>query len=372
MADAYTPKERVLKALAHDEADRVPIYITVTPQVAAALSHRLGMDSYTHADSPLSENRISFHELLLELGNDFIGTGACAPITAPTTEVEPGIFVDEWKVVYRKIGDYSEMIEYPLAHASTMADVDRYEFPDPEAPGRFKLAHETFERYGEEYAICGDLECTVFEAAWHLTGMEKFLTDLLDGKPYVYALMDRIADYSVGVGRELLWLGADMIWLGDDMGTQTGMLLSPDLWRRHIKPRLASVIERLKAEDSMVLFAYHCCGSFYPIVADLIEIGIDVLNALQPTAKDMDIGRLKREYGDWVCLWGGVDIQGVVPFGTMDDVEEEVKRVMREAAVGGGYIFGGAHNIQPDTSVEKVIALFELAKKYGRYPISGV
>jgi uroporphyrinogen decarboxylase len=210
----------------------------------------------------------------------------------------------------------------------------------------------------------------VFEAAWYLTGMEKFLMGLANEEDYVFALMDRIMAYSIGVGKELLKLEPDIIWLGDDMGTQAGMLISPALWRRHIKPRLAGVIRSLRAADPTVKIAYHCCGSFYPIIPELIDIGIDILNALQPAAKDMELARLKREYGQDVCLWGGIDIQQIMPFGTMEEIEGEVKRVLAAAAPGGGYLLAGAHNIQPDTSAQKVVALFRCAREYGRYPLS--
>ena len=122
-------------------------------------------------------------------------------------------------------------------------------------------------------------------------------------------------------------------------------------------------------ENPNIKIAYHCCGSYFPIMQDLLEIGIDICNALQPKAKNMDLKKIKGAFGTKVSLFGGIDIQEVLPFGSLSDIEHEVRRVTREAAAGGGYILAGAHNIQPDTSVEKVKKLFEFAKKYGRYPL---
>jgi uroporphyrinogen decarboxylase len=366
-----TPKERVNTAIEHREPDRVPVFITVTPQVAESLARKLGIEGYTHADSPLSENRISFTELLVELGNDMVGIGACAPRAHPTREEESGVLVDEWGLRFRRAGYYAEMISHPLANAETIADVEHFAFPDPDAPGRFDLARRTVERYGERYAVIGDAETTVFEVAWYLVGMEKFLVDLLQGREYVFALLDRVTGYSLGVARNLIRLGAEIIWLGDDFGTQSGMLVSPRLWREVFKERMRRIVRTLKEQSPGTRIAYHCCGSYAAIIPDLLEIGIDLLNALQPTARDMDLRELKRAYGDRATFFGGIDTQSKVPFGSLDDLEHEVERVIASAAHGGGYILAGAHNLQPDTSAEKVVKLFQYAREHGRYPLAG-
>jgi uroporphyrinogen decarboxylase len=373
MADSnhqgLSPKERVLKTINLLEPDRVPVYITITPQVAEKLSQVLGIPRYTHPDSPLSENRISYTELLVKLGNDIVGIGACSPKHNPTRKIGDDIYTNEWKIKYKKIGFYVEMIEHPLSHAETISDVEKYDFPEPLAEGRYDHAKRMVEKYAKQYAICGDAETTIFELSWYLIGMEKFLIDLSMKKPYVFALIDRIMEYSIGVAKELIKLGADIIWLGDDMGTQDGMMISPEMWREIFKERMRFVIGELKNENPNIKIAYHCCGSYFSIMQDLIEVGVDILNTLQPKAKNMDLKKIKDAFGTKVSLFGGIDIQEIMPFGSLPDIEREVKRVIREAAAGGGYILAGAHNIQPDTSVEKVEKLFEFAKKYGRYPL---
>lgn len=365
----WSSRERVLSTLNLEEPDRVPIFITVTPQVAERLSKRLGIPTYSHPDSPLAENRISYAELLTALGNDIVGIGACSPRDDPTREIGEGIYTNEWGIKYRKSGYYTEMINFPLAHAETTADVEAYSMPDPLSPGRFDHAIRMVETYGREYAICGDAETTIFETSWYLVGMEKFFIDLALGKPYVFALMDRVMNYSLGIATELINIGADLIWLGDDFGSQTGMIISPELWREAFKERMRFLIGELKRQKTDLKIAYHCCGSYFPIMGDLVEIGVDILNALQPTARDMDTRKIKETFGSRAALFGAIDIQKVVPFGTMEELESEVRRVIRDAAPGGGYILAGAHNIQPDTSVEKVVKLFEFAKRYSRYPL---
>lgn len=365
--DELSPKERVLHAMNFKEPDRVPIFITITPQLAERLSQYLGISDYTHPDSPLAENRISFTELLVHLGNDIVAIGACAPTNNPTREIGQDMLINEWQIKFRQTDLYAEMIEHPLAYAETVADVENFEIPEVLAGGRFDHARAMTAKYGQQYAICGDAETTILETSWYLVGMEKFFMDFAMKKPYVFALMDRVMEYSLGVAKELIRIGADIIWLGDDVGTQNGMMISPKVWRDVFKERMRYVIKELKQVNPEIKIAYHCCGSYFPIMGDLIDIGVDILNALQPTAKNMDLQTIKDTFGARASLFGGLDTQGAIPFGSLADVEQEVRRVMTAAAPGGGYILAGAHNIQPDTSVEKVVKIFECAKKYGAY-----
>ncbi|MDT8298110.1 MAG: uroporphyrinogen decarboxylase family protein [Spirochaetaceae bacterium] len=365
-----SPKERVLTALDHREPDRVPVFNTITPELAEALAERLGITRYTLADSPLSQNRISFHELLTRCGNDVVGVGACAPNKSPTRDIGNHAYTDEWHITYKKVGCYTEQVEYPLAEATTVEEIRAFPFPDPDAPGRFDLAERDIAEYGENYAVCGDLECTIFEGSWHMIGMEKYLLDLTMEENYIFELMDQIQSYSIGVGKKLAGMGVDFIWLGDDMGTQRGMLISPDMWRKYFKKRLQTVISEIRSVHPEVKFAYHSCGSCYPIMADLIEIGVDILNALQPNAQGMDLSTIKSEFGSKVSLFGGLDVQNIIPFGSIEDVEEEIRRVIRTAAPGGGLLLAGAHNYQPDVSVEKLLRIYEITQTEGCYPIT--
>lgn len=364
-----TSRERVLTALDHREPDRVPVFNTITPELARSLAEHLDVQNYTLADSPLSQNRISFHELLTRCGNDVVGVGACAPDSAATRYLGGGIYEDEWSISYRKIGYYAEQVDYPLADVRTPGDISRFDFPDPEAPGRFNLAEKVLDEYGRDYAVCGDLECTIFEGCWHMVGLEKFLVDLMTGESYIPELMDRIEAYSIGVGKRLAALGVDFIWLGDDMGTQRGMVMSPDMWRRFFRDRIAGVIREIRTVNPDMKFAYHSCGSYVPIMGDLIDAGVDILNALQPTAEGMDIESIKEQFGKKASLFGGIDVQDIIPFGTLEDVEKETRRVIRAAAPGGGLLLAGAHNYQPDVSVEKLLRIYDVVWREGRYPI---
>lgn len=360
-------RERFLAAINHKEPDRVPVFADLTPQVAEKLGKVMGLP-YEEVDSYVS-NRISFTEILLELGNDAVGIGACRPASMPTVSIGVDRKKDEFGFVYQKIGFYDEIVECPLANVETIEDLNVYQFPDPLAPGRYELAEKMKARYKNEYAIIGDLEATIFELSWHLVGMEKFLIDLTLEKEYVGELLNRAAAFHTVIGTQLIKLGADVIWMGDDFGTQNGMMISPDTYREVFKPLQRQLIKTFKDTNPDIKIAYHSCGSIVPIIEDLIEIGVEILNPIQPQAKGMDLELFKQKYGDRLSFFGGLDVQGVLPHGTPAEIEEAVKQKLREAGRGGGYIFAPAHTIQPDTSLENIYAMYKAIKKFGNYPL---
>lgn len=164
-------------------------------------------------------------------------------------------------------------------------------------------------------------------------------------------------------------MGVDIVLTGDDFGTQRGMLIYPQIWRRIFKPRYARVFRELKELNPAIKIAYHSCGSIVPIIPDLIEIGLDILNPLQPRAAGMDGKILKKKYGDRLSFFGAIDEQKVLPFKSPEEVKEEVRVKISDLAPGGGYILAPAHNIQPDTPLENIFAMYEAVNEHGRYPI---
>ncbi|MBS3792976.1 MAG: uroporphyrinogen decarboxylase family protein [Candidatus Bipolaricaulota bacterium] len=360
-------KERVRTALRLKEPDRVPIFATLTTPVAERVGKYLGISP--DIKEAFLADRVSHTDILLELGNDCVGISASYPDNHPVVELGEGRKRDEWGIIYEKRGPYWEAVGRPLANITDESDLESYEFPDIEAPGRFREARDSVAEYGNEYALVASIECTMFELAWSLVGFDKFLTDLAKGKTYTRKLLDRIAQYSIESGKRLIDIGADLVWTGDDFGTQEGMLISPDIWREVFKPRYERVFTELKKKDDEVLVAYHSCGSIRPIIGDLVEIGLDILNPIQPRARDMDLADIKSNYGDKLGFFGGVDIQRVLPNASPDEVRNHIKGCIKDGARGGGYLLAPAHNIQPDTPVENIIAMFEAVKEFGAYPL---
>ncbi len=360
-------KERVQTALRLKEPDRVPIFATLTAPVAERVGEYLGISP--DIKEAFLADRVSHTDILLELGNDCVGISANYPDNQPVEELGGGRKRDEWGIIYEKRGPYWEAVERPLSNIAEKKDLGSYEIPKVDAPGRFQEAKEAAAKYGDEYALVASIECTMFELAWSLVGFDKFLVDLAIGKPYTTKLLDSIAQYSIECGKRLIDIGADLVWTGDDFGTQEGMLVSPDLWREVFKPRYKRVFTELKKKDDEVLVAYHSCGSIRPIIGDLVEVGLDVLNPIQPLARGMELDKLKAKYGEEIAFFGGIDIQRVLPDGTPTDVRNEVKSCIKDGAGGGGFLLAPAHNIQPDTPVENIITLFESVKEFGSYPI---
>jgi uroporphyrinogen decarboxylase len=357
-------RERFFKAVNHEQPDRPPLYVSLTPQTAVKLAKAAGMPEEPPLDSLLS-TRISHMGLLTKLGVDAVGIAACSPDDFPTRELEDGTLVNEWGMRFKSCGLYFEFYEYPLAKAETVEDIEKYTFPDPLAKGRFDAAREAVGKYGEDYAILGDLECAIFETSWYLVGLEKFLMDLAMEKEYIFALMDKVMEVNTEVGIQLIKAGADVIWAGDDFGGQNGMVMNPESWRRIFKPRIQKMFEAFRGEKADIKLAWHSCGSIVPIIVDFIDIGLDILNPIQPMAKGMEPEFLKREFGRDLTFFGGIDLQELMPYGTPQQVKDEVRRRIEILGEGGGYIVAPAHNIQDDTAVENICALFEAVKEAG-------
>lgn len=284
-----------------------------------------------------------------------------------------GTFSDEWGIRFRDVGDYTEMVEQPLARAS-LDDLEKFPWPDLRDKSRVRgLREKAGEYYGKGYAIAlGSVGGRIFEQAQWLRGMGNFLEDLLVNVEFAEALMDRLVamqkDFFDSVLEEIGDL-LEVICMGDDLATQRGLMLSPELYRRLIKPRQAAVYGDVKAKCRAKIM-HHSCGAVVPFIGDLIEIGVDILNPVQPLAEGMDRGRLKKQFGRNICFWGGVDEQKVLPFGSAADVRREVQEAVESLGRGGGYVLSAAHNMQPDVPPENILAMFAACRE--QKPRAGV
>jgi len=355
-------KERVIKALNHEQSDRPPIFVSVTPQIGDSLNKYLGIENDGLVDSFFA-NRISYTKALTELGNDCVCVAVCCPEGFSLSRDESGVVTDEWGIKWGDTGMYSEMVGHPLAEVETVNDLDSYNFPEALAKGRFDFPEKQIKEYGDQYAIIGEQECTIFELSWYLVGLEKFLLDMMMEIPYVPKLLDRVMEINLKQASRLVEMGVDIIWTGDDIGNQNAMMIDPDLWRTVFKPRMQHVFSTLKSINPDIKIAYHSCGSIRPIIPDLIEIGLDVLNPLQPLAKNMEAQPLKNEFGNNLSFFGGIDIQNLLPYGTLEEIKESVREKKRILGKNGGYILAPAHNIQPDTPLKNILTFFETAKE---------
>jgi uroporphyrinogen decarboxylase len=274
-------------------------------------------------------------------------------------------YLDEWGVGWLSVpyttrfgvGHYTEPRGHPLADADAIAS---YEPPDPHRPELYRDAECLIAEHGCDHWITGSTVTTIFETAWALRGLEQLLTDFIEDPDVADAVLEIPYRYHLAAAETLARMGVDMIWLGDDIGHQQGMLISPRHWRRYFKPRMANIIERLKAINPQLKVAYHTDGCVYEVIPELIEIGLDVLNPVQPAA--MDPVKLKREYGKDLCFWGSIDEQYTLPFGTPAEVRKEVLDRIATLGSGGGLILAPTHHLQLDTPLENFWAMVEAVR----------
>ena len=254
-------------------------------------------------------------------------------------------------------GKYTEPHGHPLADDRLL---DAYSPPDPDRAELYVDAERTLRDFGNEYWIVGVTPTTIFECAWALRGYEQLMIDMATDPGRANCVLDFPFRYHMAVTQRLTRMGVDMIWLGDDVGGQTSMLMSPKMWRSYLKPRMAELIASLRAINPQIKIAYHTDGVVYPIIPDLIEIGVDVLNPIQPLA--MDPAKLKDDYGDTLCFWGSLDIQRTIPYGTPAEVRDEVLLRLRTLGRGGGLLIGPTHNLQLDTPLENFWAMIDAVR----------
>ena len=376
-----TSRERVLTALRHQEPDRVPIDLgggTTGIEVEAydRVKTLLGFQGQTRT---FVRDHVEVDEPLLErFGVDTRYVRVGGPLGYRLQIAEDNSYLDIWGTRWRKPPSslYWDMVGHPVAEP-TLDALKAYRWPDPRDPGRTDGLRERARALCEETPYAVVLDVTgfgAFEQGWSLRGFENFYMDLVAEPVFAEALIQGVADYQIALyERVLAEVGSyiQVVMVAEDLGSQDGPLVSPETYRRMIKPAQKRVWQFIKSRTNASLFL-HSCGSIRTFIPDLIEIGVDILNPVQVAAAGMDPRELKREFGKDLTFWGGgCDTQGVLTFGTPDDVEREVRRRISELAPGGGFVFNQIHNIQPQVPAANILRMFEAVAKYGGYPTAG-
>ncbi len=377
----FTHRERVLLTLEHQEPDFVPFDCTFTVAPYQALVKYLGLPPEPLNPNMWLEVRPSL-AVVETLGLDTCYLDAGSPKGTPEFTFGMDQYTDVWGLNFRKIMQsdgnfYYELHTPPLANA-TIDDLDDYPWPDPKDDGWTEGLTEraSLLRKRTDRAIFLELPVGIFEHAYLLRGMQKFLIDLVANPDFAVALMDRLCDIAVGVARTVLGsVGQyiDVLKHLDDTGSQHAPMISPQMFQQMVCPRFKRLFQTVKEEFSHCnprgKIMTHTDGVVYPLIEDYINVGIDVLNPVQPNLEGMDHKRIKREFGDRLAFHGGVDIQHTMPFGTTEEVAAEVHQRINDLAPGGGYILAPAHNLQHDVPPANVIALRDATREFGRYPL---
>ncbi len=370
-ADELTSRERFTLALSHRETDRVPadlggLSTTIrTVDLYQRLRSFVGLPPLEKIRHFLDEHIVPDEDLLTAFTIDtrYIRTGAAR--NWRRERIDQYTIRDEWSVAWTKPPHYlyASVVDTPIKEP-TMDALRRYSFPDPEDSGRYDGLHAKAKRLHEEthYAVVADYPtgAGVFDQAWRLRGMEELFIDMLEGTEFCHELFDLMGNWYRRVyQRYMQEVGpfVQMVMLYEDLSMQEGPLISPELFTRYVKPQHEKVINAIR-NHTQAAICLHICGSAYAFISDFIEMGIDVLNPVQIRAKDMEPEKLKAEFGDRISFHGGVDAQEVLPYGSPEEVEQEVRRLVRILGENGGYLLAPCHSIQPDVPPENIRALF--------------
>jgi uroporphyrinogen decarboxylase len=384
-------RERVLAAVNHQEPDKVPIDLGGTQCSTLTVVANDNLKEYLNIKKeegelvvcPLTEAVSLLDEISLLFETDCRTVRLKAPRAGREDDANIGKgftafkvvrypegheFIDDLGTVWKKNRyDYAP-VKFPFA-GLTSADLDSYPWPDPYDSGRVDgLRDETLAlRENTNYAIVADIMVGgPFEQACRSRGFEQFMLDLAWDPVFAHKFLGKLTDVAVGMwDAQLSAIGdcVDIVCQGDDLGMQTGLQISVDMYRKFVKPCHERIFSFIHSKTNAKAWL-HSCGSVYAIIPDLIDVGVDILNPVQVRAKNMDLERLKREFGRDIAFWGGgVDIQSL-PDWSPQEVEERVKRVLDIMAPGGGYVFAATHNILPETPGEKTYAAYMRAVKY--------
>ena len=351
-------RERVLAALAHQPTDRVPrlLYeevIGYTPPIERLLREHCGSQApRDYFDMDIT--RVTFNPSRLPRSRFAEWLGADADTALASGEV------DEWGVWRRKGGFHHFAHLLPtLRGIQDSARLVEYPWPDLDQPYRWEGVRERVaDLHAQGFAVAG-YAGSVFERSWYLRGLEDLMMDMLAAPEIAHGFFERTAAFQQFAAAQFARAGVDIVITGDDIAGQQGLLMKLDTWREFLKPRLAATVRAVKEARPETRVFYHSDGNVEPAIPDLIEIGIDILNPIQPEC--MDPAAIKRKFGDRLSFWGTVSVQRTMPFGTPDEVRAEVQARIRDVGRGGGLILAPAHVLPPETPWENIVAFFDAA-----------
>jgi uroporphyrinogen decarboxylase len=384
--ETMTPRDRVLRALRHEQPDRVPIDLGgnqtgIHKFAYQALIEHLGIPDEIQIVDAVQQLAQPCEALLERLHVDtrYIRAGAAAgfqgAIVKNTREGEVwNDLTDEFGVTWSMPDSnpfFMDISHHPLAHAS-IDDLRDYPFPKGDDPGRFEgLRERAFLLRNETpYAVVTGISGVVYEICWYLRGLEQWFDDMLTQPEFCEALLDQTLKFWMDWFRAFLdEVGdlVDVIMVGDDLAGQSGPLFHPQFYRQVVKPRQKRLVQYIHSRTSAKVW-YHTCGACQAFIPDLIDNGVEILNPVQISASGMDPATLKAQFGGQLSFWGGsIDSQHVLPSATPEMVYDHVRRNLEIWKPGGGYVFNNVHNIQAGVPPENIVALYDSAYENGFY-----
>jgi uroporphyrinogen decarboxylase len=388
MTGHMSSRERVLAAIDHREPDRVPVsfgdvcFSTIfdyPPNGYRALCAAVGLADCPEPVSSPDDGGCVLNvdeRLKRRFGADL---RTVASGSSQAWEFLPdGASVDAWGLVRHRTGPYWDLddTQAPLRNARTMADVDAWwSPPDPRDPAIWAGKREEAQAARDAgYAVMavGGTALQVGHNYAFTRGFELFLTDMIDDPSFWHGYAERLTDWAIEYMTAFLEPIADLVDIvqfTDDLGTQRSLFMRPAQYRAFLKPYHRRWTEAARRLAPRARVAIHTCGSVYDVIPDLIEIGIEILNPIQPRAANMEPWRLKREFGRDLSFLGGVDIQDLLPHGTVGEVRAATRALIEVLGPGGGFILAPSHQFQPDIPPENIMAMYDTALREGTYPL---
>jgi uroporphyrinogen decarboxylase len=369
-----TPRERVLAALEHRRPDRLPLDLGSARFTGIVLGAYDNLRAHLGFGDPgpivdRMQQLVAMDEgILRRLEIDVRAFAQGAPDRGGPVELGDGRYRDEWGVTRVKPpgSHYYDLEHCPLAGDISAETIARYPWPDPTDPGIFRGLRAEAERLrATGYAVMYNARFNLIHTMQYLRGFEDWFLDLGRDHDLFLALLDAILDVMVELNhRALAEVGdlIDVLAFGDDIGQQDRPVCSLANYRKLIRPAQERIVETIRAHTQAKIL-YHTCGSVYPYIDDFIAIGIDALNPVQVTAKNMEPERLQREFGGRIAFWGGIDSHRILPRGSAAQVAAEVKRMFQVMGRDGGWVLAAVHNIQPDVSPENICAMFQAGRE---------
>ena len=378
-------RERLLMALNHKEADRIPFDIGGTCITGISKTAYVNLLNYLG----MPEEKVELFDIVQQLavpseaflhkyGVDVRNVVSNAPASWTMklqSEGKYDTFFDQWGIKWRmpkQGGFYFDMIEHPLINACDEEDIENYKYPDPNEESRYtgirERAQDVHDRgFG---VVMASISAGIFELGGWLRGYMDFYADLAGAPEMACKVMQKALEVKYRYWEKVLDQAGDLIDVvqeADDLGGQNAMLISPDTYRKYVKPLHKELFSMIHKKTNAKIFI-HSCGSFREVLPDLIEVGVNIINPVQFNAPGMESKALKRDFGKDLVFWGGgVDVQRILPTGTVAEVKECVKRQIEALAPGGGLVFNTVHNIQADVPPQNLAAMREAFEECCNY-----
>jgi len=347
-------RENLIKTLRREGFDRVPLDFWFCESQIRDFRERFGHDDY-ETWFGLSHRRIEM-QVKKNYSNGF-------ELYKRETLPEDTLF-EEYGIGHSKgseLAFHMTRMHHPLRGADLNEIID-YPYPTVEQKGREVMAREVADLHDRGLASLAFMQMTVWEASWYLRSMEDMMMDMMMEDDRATALLDRITDFACAKAEAYAEAGADILSLGDDIGAQHAILMDVGLWEKWLKPRLARVIDTARGIHPEILIFYHSCGYILPFLEQLVEVGVDILNPIQPECMKFD--QVHDMVGDRASFWGTVGTQQVLPYGSVEEVKQESLSRLRKCGEKGGICLGPTHIVEPEVPWENLLAIREAVSAF--------